>query len=96
MVIIPVIQPSGKRTLGYVRQHMDVLEGQVTLRHVANIQNDMLHHAHKAMGQNATIAALIDVTHLQTEVIEGQGARYVMDNEYANHLNCQLEICTKQ
>ena len=96
LVIIPVIQPSGKHTLGYVRRHMHALEGQATPRRVANIRNDMLHHARNAMGQNATIAALVDVIHLQTEVIEGQGARHVMDNEYANHLKGQLANRTKQ
>ena len=97
LLVIPVIQPIGKQnTLGYVRQHMHALEGQATPRRVANIRNDMLHHAHKAMGQNATIAALVDVIHLQTEVIEGQGARQVMDNEYANHLKGQLANRTKQ
>jgi hypothetical protein len=90
-------QPSSKQNpLGSVRQHMHVLVGQATPRRVANIWNDMLHHAHRATGRNAMMAALVDVIHLQTEVIEGQGAHHVMDTEYAGHLKGQLANRTKQ
>jgi hypothetical protein len=93
----PAGQPSGKRNpLGSVRQRMHALEGQATPRRVANIRNDMLHHARRATGQNATMAALVDVIHLQTEIIEGQGARHVMDTEYAGHLKSQLANRTKR
>lgn len=56
----------------------------------------MLHHARRATGQNATMAALVDVIHLQTEIIEGQGAQHVMDTEYAGHLKSQLANRTKR
>jgi hypothetical protein len=96
-VVVPASQPSRKQNpLGYVRQRMHALEGQATPRRVADIRNDMLHHARRATGQNAMMSALVDVIHLQTEVIEGQGARHVMDNEYAGHLKSQLANRTKQ
>jgi hypothetical protein len=99
-VVMPVVQPSGKqnpqRPLGYVRQRMHVLEGQATPRRVASIRDDMLHHARRAAGRNAMMSALVGVIHLQTEVIEGQGARHVMDDEYSNHLKGQLANRTKK
>jgi hypothetical protein len=96
-LVAPNSQPSGKQNpLGSVRQRMHALAGQATPRRVANIRNDMLHHARRATGRNATVAALVDVIRLQTEVIEGQGARHVMDTEYAGHLKGQLANRTKR
>ena len=94
---VTVIQPSSKQNpLGYVRECIHALEGQATPRRVADIRNDMLHHARRATGQNAMMAGLVDMIYLQTEVIEGQGAHHIMDNEYANHLKSQLANRTKQ
>ena len=42
------------------------------------------------------MAALVDVIHLQTEVIEGQGVHHLMDTEYAGHLKGQLANRMKQ